>query len=416
MAKTTISLKNIAIPAKTVIIRDLTDVAIPTATTLLVSDNNSYDIIAWSQDLYDAIIADEIFIVIDGVDQSKADSLVFMQSITQTGTPLSAVVANLSTNNTGTNTGDEVQGDKTTIGIWEGATIAETNTGTDDTKVITTDVLAGSQLAADVTSNNAKVSNVTTNLSIGTKTATTVDVNSSDGTNATLPAATITEAGLLAATDQVKLNNTSGINTGDEGSATTLLEGIAELATQAEVNTGTDATRIVTPDTLEDKTYGTFTGTTIPDNSTLKTALQELETAVEATVFVFGTEYQYTERITSASTTGTNIIYETLTTTNLVGGTYRLEASWVLNQTSTSGDWNLDITEGTNAAGSNTSLLVEEFDEEGIDAGFDARWPKSFTRDIVFTSGIKDINLEFDQMGPGTCNIYFGCIRLFRVA
>jgi len=37
-----------------------------------------------------------------------------------------------------------------------------------------------------------------------------------------------------------------------------------------------------TPDTLEDKTYGTFTGATITDNSTLKTALQELETAVES--------------------------------------------------------------------------------------------------------------------------------------
>ena len=41
--------------------------------------------------------------------------------------------------------------------------------------------------------------------------------------------------------------------------------------------------RAVTPDTLEDKTYGTgFTGTTISDNALLKTALQELETAVEA--------------------------------------------------------------------------------------------------------------------------------------
>ena len=79
-----------------------------------------------------------------------------------------------------------------------------------------------------------------------------------------------------------KLALLSGTNTGDEVSATTAVEGIAELATQTEVNTGTDATRIVTSDTLEDKTHGTFTGTTITDNVVLKVALQELETAVES--------------------------------------------------------------------------------------------------------------------------------------
>jgi hypothetical protein len=42
MAKTAISLKNVAIPAETVIIRDLTDCSITTATTVLVSDTNTY--------------------------------------------------------------------------------------------------------------------------------------------------------------------------------------------------------------------------------------------------------------------------------------------------------------------------------------------------------------------------------------
>jgi len=56
------------------------------------------------------------------------------------------------------------------------------------------------------------------------------------------------------------------------------------LATQAEVNTGTNTDRIVTPDTLEDKTLGTYTGAIITDNAVLKVALQELETAIEAIV------------------------------------------------------------------------------------------------------------------------------------
>jgi len=63
--------------------------------------------------------------------------------------------------------------------------------------------------------------------------------------------------------------------------ATETTPGFIELATQTEVNTGTDVDRAVTPDKLEDKTMGTYTGTTITDNVVLKTALQELETAVE---------------------------------------------------------------------------------------------------------------------------------------
>lgn len=64
--------------------------------------------------------------------------------------------------------------------------------------------------------------------------------------------------------------------------ATTTVAGFVILATQAQVNTGTNALNVLTADTLEDKTYGTFTGTTITDNSVLKVALQELETALEA--------------------------------------------------------------------------------------------------------------------------------------
>lgn len=55
-----------------------------------------------------------------------------------------------------------------------------------------------------------------TNLAVANRTATTLDITSSTGTAATVPQASITEAGLLIATDKVKLNNTSGTNTGDQ--------------------------------------------------------------------------------------------------------------------------------------------------------------------------------------------------------
>tara|TARA_R110002073_G_scaffold222691_5_gene382898 strand:+ start:3592 stop:5196 length:1605 start_codon:yes stop_codon:yes gene_type:complete len=49
--------------------------------------------------------------------------------------------------------------------------------------------------------------------------------------------------------DAINLNNT-GSNTGDEVAATTTVQGIVELATQTEVNTGTDTSRVITPATL----------------------------------------------------------------------------------------------------------------------------------------------------------------------
>ncbi len=49
--------------------------------------------------------------------------------------------------------------------------------------------------------------------------------------------------------DTINSNNT-GTNTGDEPDASTTVKGIIELATQAEVNTGSDTTRAVTPSRL----------------------------------------------------------------------------------------------------------------------------------------------------------------------
>jgi hypothetical protein len=56
----------------------------------------------------------------------------------------------------------------------------------------------------------------TTNLSLSTKTGTSFKIESSTGSDVTIPQATNIEAGLLNAEDKVKLDNTSGINTGDQ--------------------------------------------------------------------------------------------------------------------------------------------------------------------------------------------------------
>ena len=77
-----------------------------------------------------------------------------------------------------------------------------------------------------------------------------------DQTGAEIKALYEAEANTNAFTDAEKTNlgNQSGTNTGDEVSATTTVEGVAELATQGEVDGGADTTRIVTPATLANTT------------------------------------------------------------------------------------------------------------------------------------------------------------------
>jgi hypothetical protein len=56
----------------------------------------------------------------------------------------------------------------------------------------------------------------TTDLAITTKTANTFLLTSSTGADVTIPASTVSEAGLMIAADKVKINQVSGVNTGDQ--------------------------------------------------------------------------------------------------------------------------------------------------------------------------------------------------------
>lgn len=71
---------------------------------------------------------------------------------------------------------------------------------------------------------------------------------------------TSTTSKFVTEADLTTLSNTSGINTGDEVSATTTVEGIVELATTAETQAKADTTRAVTPSGLADFTRK-YTGT-----------------------------------------------------------------------------------------------------------------------------------------------------------
>ena len=116
----------------------------------------------------------------------------------------------------GTNTGDEVAATTSVAGIVELATNTEVNTGADTGRVITPSGLGQWPGSTSITT----LGTIATGIWQGT------------------------------AINQTYLVGQSGTNTGDEVSATVTVQGIVELATTAEVQAGTDTTRVVTPDGL----------------------------------------------------------------------------------------------------------------------------------------------------------------------
>lgn len=76
----------------------------------------------------------------------------------------------------------------------------------------------------------------TTDLGITTKTANTFKLTSSTGADVTVPEATQSYAGLLGALDKIKLDQTSGANTGDQS--------LVSLGAEATANKATDFTTV----------------------------------------------------------------------------------------------------------------------------------------------------------------------------
>ena len=99
--------------------------------------------------------------------------------------------------------------------------------------------------------------------------------------------------------DITKLGNLSGVNTGDNIQATEAITGIAEIATQAEVHTGTDDLRFITPLKLESE-KGIANGIAGLDaNGNID--LNLLPNSTVSSVISFGKDDTYHVNTTSAS-------------------------------------------------------------------------------------------------------------------
>ena len=127
--------------------------------------------------------------------------------------------------------------------------------------------------------------------------------STADQTGAEIKTAYEGESDTNAFTDSEKVivGNTSNTNTGDEPDSSATVKGIVELATITEVNTGTDAGRAVTPDSLEGS------------------ALQIKVDAIEASADVTDTTNVNAAAATIVGTIATGTWEGTAITTNFIG-------------------------------------------------------------------------------------------------
>ena len=164
-----------------------------------------------------------------------------------------------------------------------------------------TSTFAGNWFKADYTDQVLSVNGLT-----GAVTLTTANV--ADSSNKRY----VTDAQLTV------LGNTSGTNTGDEPSASTTVEGVVELATQAEAQAKTDTTRAVTPASLADFARK-YTGTIGNGSSTSIAVSHGLGSQyVTAQAFDASTNELVECDITLTSSTQTTFGFSVAPTTNAI--------------------------------------------------------------------------------------------------
>ena len=265
----------------------------------------------------------------------------------------------------------------------------------------------GSDLAGALQALETAVESATgaTNLSLGTITATGVEIVSSTGSNVTLPLATPTLAGLYIPADKTKvdfISVTQAVDLDvieDQQNDLITLSGVAAGATD----------------------LGTFTGDIISDNVDNKTALQELETAIEANVY--GTEFNLFQDLavdTTTSTTFQNKI--TGNTTALPVGKYKILVSYSWNHNATQNDFEASFLFDGGAVGQNGSGLIhkaEPKDAGGNFSGTGSNQQYTFTQAYyvdVTVAGAKSISLDYRTSNAGVASsIWDASVEVIRV-
>lgn len=201
-----------------------------------------------------------------------------------------------------------------------------------------------------------------TNLSEGLRTATTVNVNSDTGSDATLNPATSSLAGVMPAGDKQKVDHitvTQAVNLDD---------------LESDVNDLTTLSGVVSNAT----NLGTFTGTIINDNRTIKQALQDLETGIENKAGVF----EYDVPITGGSSGSAVRVVATQT-----GITASFSANTLTFSSPTTGNRILSV----------DWRLVAADVQASADAGGSTNWIKVVFQGTGGNTGVSDLRIPTVQ-------------------
>lgn len=125
---------------------------------------------------------------------------------------------------------------------------------------------------------------------------------------------------------------------------------------------------------------------------------------------VFGTERSYAESEGLSTTTSTSFVLKlNLTTSSLVGGTYRIEWQYAWYHTSTSNDF------GARVQIDNTTTIHNHV-EEPQDGGTDQRRSSSGFKEIALGAGVHSIDLDYLSGAGATAGIDQARLSIWRVA
>lgn len=169
----------------------------------------------------------------------------------------------------------------------------------------------------------------------------------------------------------------------DVADASTTQAGAIEIATQAEVDAGTDTARAVVPATLAGWSGGAS---------------------------VFGASYQYAEDLSRSTTTSTTYQTKVSLTTPALTGTFRLGWHCVVDQDNTQDKVEVRLQNTTDAATVGpTPTRIEPKDTTN-------RYSAGGFGEVVFSGAAKTFEVQFRQQGGNTAGIQDARIEIWRVS
>ena len=220
-------------------------------------------------------------------------------------------------------------------GTWQGTEISTTYTAAKVTSIVAgggIDVSAATG-AVTITAEAASATNpgvieIATNAEVTTGTDTVRAITPSSLTSITKLGTITTGTWQGSAISTTYISNLSGTNTGDEPDASATVKGIIEIATAAEVTTGTDTVRAITPSSLTSITKLGTIGTGTWQGTKIASAYLDDDTAHLSGTQTFSGAKTFTDAVTISTDSADDVEIFTDYTATVANGTTATIASY----------------------------------------------------------------------------------------